>query len=190
MPAQVTLIAHLDSILGGAALGGYLRITLCGFGPIVPAVPGASIADAGVPQQIGPQGGGGSISQLLWGNDQITPAGTFYEVAVLDAKRNVIQAGNYQFSQAGGAVNVNLETAAQIVPPYGFVLSALAIKPCAGAGDTFIATSATILGVFYNGVLLRPGQVAPILSYTKAAATITLNFITEAGDTIDALVVG
>src|SRR6516164_6277086 len=101
LTAQITLSASMSSILG-VGENGYLRITLCGFGQVMPSVPGtAMLADAGVPQTVGPGGSSSPLTQLLWGNDVISPANTFYEVAVLDQARNVIQCGNYQFNGSG-----------------------------------------------------------------------------------------
>src|SRR5215831_333514 len=112
---MITLNANLESIIGAAATGGYLRITLCGFGPSLPSVRGTCmIANAGVPQLVGPQVGSTPITVQLYGNDVITPANTFYEVAVLDANQNVVQCGNYSFSGSG---TYDLSNAAQLVQP-------------------------------------------------------------------------
>lgn len=116
--AEVTLNANLESILGGGEGGGYLRIILCGSGAVIPVVAGTCVLeDATIPQLIGPQVGSTPISQLLFGNDVITPNGTFYEIAVLDGRKNVVQAGMYQFAQAGGPNTVDLSTATQIPAP-------------------------------------------------------------------------
>lgn len=182
---QITLSAQLNSILGGSALGGFLRITLCGFGPVMPAVPGnGMIADAGVPQTVGPQGGSGPLTQLLWGNDVITPATTFYEVAVLDQNKNPIQCGNYLFTGTG---TVDLSGAAQIVPPYGFKLGNLRYAPCTGSlPGTHFTAPGTVIAASYNGVLLPYGMALPTLSYTATGNAITLNFPAGLGDRIDA----
>jgi hypothetical protein len=93
----VTLTATTKNFMGNAALQGYLRITLCGFGPVLPSVPTVCmLANAGVPQFLGPAS---SFSQLLWGNDVIAPVNTFYEVAMLDTNKNVIQAGIYSLDR-------------------------------------------------------------------------------------------
>jgi hypothetical protein len=180
----VTLTATTKNFMGNAALQGYLRITLCGFGPALPSVPTVCmLANAGVPQLLGPAS---SFSQLLWGNDVISPAETFYEVAMLDANKNVIQAGVYQFPNATGTID--LSSAAQFIGPYGMSLPSLAPAPCSGAvpGSTYTAPGIPIL-VFLNGVMLPRGESSPTLSYTATAETITLNFATAALDRIDAL---
>jgi hypothetical protein len=180
----VTLTATTKTLMGNAALQGYLRITLCGFGPVLPSVPTVCmLANAGVPQFLGPAS---SFSQLLWGNDVIAPVNTFYEVAMLDTNKNVIQAGIYSFLNSAGSVD--LSSASQIVAPFGISLPSLSPAACSGAvpGSTYTAPGIPIL-VFLNGVLLPRGESSPTLSYTATAQTITLNFATVALDRIDAL---
>jgi hypothetical protein len=195
--SQFVLEADLVSILGGLT-GGYLRITLCGFGPILPWVlitapitaPPLMLADAGVPQLVGPQDVSAAPLQIaLYCNSLITPGGNFYEIAMLDKNKNVIQCGNYQFNTVGATVN--LAIAAQIVGPYGFSLGSLQYLPCTGSGSNYVAPGKSVIAVSYNGILLVRGQALPTLSYTVAAGTtnITLNFATESGDRIDAFVV-
>lgn len=190
MPAltpQITLTANLETILAGAAEAGYLRITLCGYGPVCPAVPGtAMLADSGVPQYVGPQVGSTPLSVTLFGNDVITPAGTFYEIAVLDYRKNVIEAQIYQFT---GTQTIDLSSAAPVTGPYGFLIGDLAYRQCSGAvpGSAYVAPG-KVVAVAYNGVLMPEGVALPVLSYTVGSdgVTITLNFATEAGDRIDA----
>jgi hypothetical protein len=185
----VTLTANLQSILAGGELGGFVRITLCGFGPVLPCVPGtAMLADAAIPQVIGPQEGATPITQKLYGNDVIRPLNTFYEIAVLDQNKNVIQAGLYQFDNAAGSVE--LCSAPQALPPYGFYLGNLVSVQCTGTipGTVYVAPG-PIVGLFYNGILLESGQAPPQLSYTLSVenTTATLNFNTQLRDRIDAL---
>lgn len=188
---QITLTANLESILAGAELGGYLRITLCGSGPVIPAVPGTCIlADATIPKIIGPQVRSTPISIELYGNDVIVPGPdiTFYEIAVLDQDKNVIQSGNYRFDGAG---TTDLSEAAQILAPYGFFLGFLKVVACTGAvpGTHYAAPGAQfIVAVLYNGVVLDPTD------WSAVGRAITLNFATEIGpdgtpDKINALCV-
>lgn len=188
----VTLSANLQSILGSAAEAGYLRITLCGFGPLLPVVPGgtAVLADAGVPKIIGPQEGTTAISEELWGNDAIIPPGTFYEIAVLDQDKNVIQAGAYQFAQTDG--ELDLSQLPQYPGPYGFLVSSLAYMPCTGTiGGRVFSAPGRLVGVTYNGIFIFQDAVLPNLGYLLEpdGKTITTNFDTEPGDRIDAFCV-
>lgn len=182
---MITLTANLESILNGAETGGFLRITLCGFGPVLPSTPGVMIADAGVPQEVGPQQGSTPLSVELYGNDVITPANTFYEVAVLDQNHNVVQAGNYQFTGSG---TFDLSTAVQLVQPLGFQPGGIQYLACTGSipGNVYTAPGIPI-AVSYNGLFMRANQAPPLFSYTVSGEVITLNFSTQAGDRIDAI---
>lgn len=180
---QITLTANLESILAGAELGGYLRVTLCGYGPQIPAVPGTCmVADAGVPQYVGPQSGSTPISMQLWGNDVIQPANTFYEVAVLDANKDVIQCGMYQFTGSG---TTDLSQAIQILPPFnlGFFIQTLRYARCTqvGLGGSVYTAPGPVIAVAYNGVLMGSEF------YSISGSQITLvGWSTELGDRIDA----
>jgi len=182
---MITLTANLESIVGGSESAGYLRITLCGFGPIQPSVPGSMLADAGVPQLVGPQQGSTPLSVQLYGNDVITPQGTFYEVAVLDQNQNVVQCGNYQFTGSG---TVDLSQAVQLVQPMGYQPGGIQYLPCTGSlpGNVFNAPG-IVVGVSYNGLLMRANLNPPWNSYTLNGQVITLNFQAQLGDRIDAI---
>lgn len=175
---QITLTANLESIANATELGGYLRITLCGYGPQLPAVPGTCmVADAGVPQIFGPQVGATPISVLLWGNDVITPSNTFYEVSILDPNKNVIQSGMYTFTGSG---TTDLSNAVQNVPPYGFPLGGLAYMACEASGGAVYTAPGPAVAVAYNGVLLDAQY------YTISGPLITLTWTPELGDKINA----
>lgn len=192
MPAtpNITLTATLVNLsgdaVGTAADPAKLRIALCGYGPILPEITGTATLDKPGPYffyDIGTGIGGGS-GVKLWGNDQLTPNGTFYEIAVLDGDDNVVQCGAYRFT--GGPVTIDLSNAVQIVPPYGLPIGGLQYLVCSGAvpGTAYTAPG-IVVAVAYNGNFLRP-----TIDYTVAGGTnITLNFATETGDTIYALCV-
>jgi hypothetical protein len=182
----ITLSASLKA-QDGTPIAGFLRITLCGFGPVVPHVSDGMLADAGVPQVVGPQTAAGPLTQLIYGNDVITPNTTFYEVAILDENRNVVQSGNYLFTGAGTR---NLYNSTQIVPPYGFFAGALRYLACSGAvpGTVYTAPGPPV-AVTYNGILMAADEAPPLFSYTLSGNIITLNFTTQVGDRIDALCV-
>lgn len=182
---QITLTASLDSIVGAAAVAGYLRITLCGYGPQIPSVPGTCmLADAGVPKLVGPQEGSTALSVELFGNDVIAPENTFYEVAVLDQDRNVIQAGLYQFT---GTEDVDLSDAVQVLPPFnlGFFISKMAYGRCTqvGLGGTTFNAPGRVIALAYNGVLMG----SEFWSQSTDGTTINLiGWSTDPGDRIDA----
>lgn len=184
----ITLTANLESILDGTENAGWLRITLCGYGPALPVIPATCVlADAGVPLYVGPQVGSTPISVELWGNDVITPGMTFYEISVLDENKNVVQSGCYQLTGSG---TFDLSTLTPIPPPSGFPLGTLFINPCAGSipGSVFTAPG-QVVAPFYNGIMVPRGLSLPTLSYTLDASgtVITFNFATGLGDRVDAL---
>lgn len=194
MPAtpNITLTATLDDLTGAAAgstaTPSKLRITLCNFGMVLPTIVGTAML-----AKVGPfaiYSTGSAISTLLWGNDQISPANTFYSIEILDGEDNVVQCGAYQFT--GGPATIDLSNAVQLTAPYGFPIGDLVYEPCSGAlpGTVYVA-SGPVIAPAYNGVLLPAGQSLPTLSYTLASdqVTITLNFTTETGDRVDALCV-
>jgi hypothetical protein len=182
---QIHLTANLESIIAGGETPGYLQVTLCGYGPVLPCVPGTGmLADAGVPQLIGPQVGSTPLEVDLYGNDVIQPLNqTFYAVAVLDRKKNVIQSGIYQFTGSG---TQDLANAGQVLPPFnlGFVITTMRYMSCNAPprlpNTVFTAPGAPVLAVAYNGVFLGPDY------YTIDGAQINLTFTTELGDRIDA----
>lgn len=174
-----TLTADLKSILN-ADSAGYLEITLCGFGPQLPVIPSTDyvLADAGIPLLVGP---GPNIAQVLWGNDQISPTSTFYCIAVLDAKKNVIQAANYTLTGTAG----NLSTLVPMIPPYGFPLGDLVYEPCNGSVPGTVYTAAgPIIALTYNGVVLPEGASSGLTWTQGPSDTATLNFTTQPGDLI------
>jgi hypothetical protein len=169
---------------------GYFRITLCGYGPIRPTIPGTChLADAGVPQVVPVDATTGKMDVMIYGNDVIDPPGTFYEVAVLDQNKDVVQANNFLFT-GSGLRTLSVQT--PIIPPYGFPIGDLAYLPCVDTGDRvhYTAQSAQIVGVTYNGVMMPQGLTfPPYVSYTVSGSTITMNLTTDVGDRIDAFCV-
>jgi hypothetical protein len=177
-----TLTATLQTITGGAAgtttYPAKLIIVLCGFGLAIPGVTGTStIAQRKYVLLVSSSG---QASQLLWGNDQITPAQTFYSITVVDGAGNILQTGNYELVGSGG----DLSTLTPIVPYVPPVPSSLQYRSCTGAvpGTAYVAPGQTI-AVTQNGVFLRPN-----IDYTVGGGVnITLVNATSAGDSVYAL---
>lgn len=175
---QITLTATLDDITGqpagSTANPARLRIVLCGFGLTLPQIVGTATLARIVYDE---RSTGGQISAALWGNDVITPAGTYYAITVFDGDNNVVQCGAYRFT---GTTTVDLSSAPQITPT-----NSLALSPCSGAvpGTVYTAPGQIIL-LLYNGIPQRPG-----VDYTLGAGgnVANLTFTTQAGDSISAL---
>lgn len=106
----VTLTVTLQDVTGIDVDNGSLVIRLCGFGQSLPRIAGTSML-AKVTMKI-PLATGISAGINLFGNDQITPAGTYYAIEVIDANKNIVQAGIYQFTSGQ---DIDLSNATQIV---------------------------------------------------------------------------
>jgi hypothetical protein len=149
---QITLTASLLDLngnqLGSAGSPAYLRIALCGFGQSLPRVAGTAMIGsvASWPGDIAYTGT--ALSIKLWGNDVITPGPgtTYYSIAVLDANRNIIQSGAYQFS---GTQTVDLSTATPYIPA--------------------APTNPTVIG----GVAIVPYSAAPIFNCSSSSGLLT-----------------
>jgi hypothetical protein len=110
----ITLTATLQNASGAVDTGAKMRVTLAGFGGIVPKVNNVSMLS--MIRQTLLQPAGGPISLLLYGNDVITPGPsiTFYCIEIFDSKGNIVQSGNYQIAGSG---SVDLSTLNQYFPP-------------------------------------------------------------------------
>lgn len=191
MATPITLTATLQDFTGASESAGSLIIALCNFGSSIPRVAGTSIlADCG-PTQI--EAVAGVVTTPVWGNDQITPQGTYYCIEVANENGDVVQCNLYQFTGSGG---VDLSTATPIDPNIGtpafqFATTDIFLITLTGAnrpGSTYTLRyspyNGTLLGLFYNGNYQIPG-----LHYTLTGQTITLNFSTGIGDNLAAVYV-
>lgn len=108
---QITLTAQLGDLTGNADPRSKIRITLCGFGGLMPKVIGTAMLAKALYEQVQT---GSSISIQIWGNDVIKPDGTFYCIEIIDSKGVRVQAGNYQLTGSG---TQDLSTLPQYLPP-------------------------------------------------------------------------
>ena len=186
---NITLTALLQDIaghpLGSAANPCKLCIALCGYGPYLPKIAGTSML-----ARVGPiylESTNGSFSTPLWGNDVITPSGTYYTVALLDGQGNVVQCAAYTLTGSG---TQDLSGILPTIPPYGFPIGNLVYRPCTGSGRNWTAPGKAIV-VTYNGINMPQGASFPINSYTldSSGTQITLNFVPDTTDRIDAFCV-
>lgn len=182
---QVTLTATLTDIsgndIGTVSNPATLEVVLCGFGPILPCVPGTCNIDQ---IEIVERTSDGAISILLWGNDVIYPLGTFYQVTLRDGKKKVVQSGAFQFIGSGSR---DLSSAAQISPG---VTSIFEEAPSGTfPGTTYLLSKIPIngllLGLFLNAGYLRPG-----IDYSIIGRTLTTTFATQPTDSLSAVYAG
>lgn len=90
---QIVIQGTLQDIFGDPDSGSLLNVQLCGFGSVLPRVVGTSII-AAVEQTIDCTNG--TFSVEIWGNDVITPGGTYYTLQLIDDEGNVLQTAAYQ----------------------------------------------------------------------------------------------
>ena len=185
----ITLTATLQDVsgndIGSAAQPAQMRIALAGFGSQIPRIAGTSVL-----ARVGPiyvPATGTQISTLLWGNDAITPAGTWYDIALLDQNGNVVQAGLYSIAGSGTVDLSNLAplVSAALQPPVGQLVEYSFV---AGAnGTTFNLPSLPIAGAPV-WIFLRRQKLSKSngdYNVLGARVTITLAGGYYAGDLID-----
>lgn len=176
---QITLTATLMDVsgnnVGSMANASQMRIALVNYGPVLPCVPGTCNIDKPGPIYI--RSTTGTVSVKLWGNDVIYPLGTFYDIALLDDRGNIVQAGAFQFS---GTETVDLSSATPLTPGQPTLFS----EPLLGDGITIPLTvphsiiGGTLIGLYYNGGFQRPG-----VDYTMSGQQVNLSFTPYPGDT-------
>lgn len=138
---NTTLYAALDDLLGNAAGStanpAKLRIALCGYGPSLPRISGTAMLAKVGPYDI--YSTGAAITINLWGNDQIVPANTYYQISILDGNDNLVQTAAYQFA----AGSYDLSTLTPYIPFPGPPTPADAVlkNPSGGLGVTQVINS-------------------------------------------------
>jgi hypothetical protein len=162
--ALITVSGHCKDP-SGANIAGHVVFTLCNFGANIPRVIGTN---AMVPVSVTVDAAAnGSWSTSIQGNDSIdpgaanTPPTTFYNVAFLDANKNIIQILPFNFTGAGPN---NLDSQAPLntipsptTPPNNAAL--LAANQTFTGNDTFQGTTtlgATLIGSLSGSITGSP----------------------------------
>ena len=173
-----TLLDYSGNIIGSAIQPAWLRIGLCGFGPVLPSIPGTGNITKITSWFLDVPFVGTALSVKLWGNDQVNPSGTYYAISVLDQQKNIIQTGIYQFT---GTQTIDLSSAAQIVQPMAPQLFSFVAKACTGTTPGTVFTVPTpvyggaLFGVFYRGVFY-PATYGSTTNFTLTGQTLTMSF--------------
>ena len=173
-----TLLDYSGNTIGTSAQPAWLRIALCGYLGVTPAVPGAGNIAKVTSWFVDIPFAGTMLSVKLWGNDQISPSGTYYCISVLDTQKNVVQTGVYEFT---GTVTVDLSNAPQIVPPAVPQMFNLANRGLIGTTPGTVFTVPTpvwgnrLLAVFYKGAFY-PAVKGSTTNWTLAGQTVTMSF--------------
>lgn len=157
----VTITGTMED-LTGTANAGKLVWTLVNFGDFLPEISGTMVlAELSVTTQAASNG---TFSQTLWGNYQLSPSNTFYQLAVIGADGTQVIVAAFQFNTAGS-----------------FDLSTLV--PISGSTPPiFIPTAVTS----FNG---RTGVVVPATGdYSFSQISGTLTSAQEPSTTVNAVV--
>lgn len=162
---QVTITGKLQDLFGAVVSGAYLIFQLCGYGAQLPRVAGTSMLAKTAPDQV-PVAGDGTFSKPLYGNDAITPAGTFYTIQVQDDNGNIVQTGSFQFTGSG---SLDLSTVAPFdpanpIPP--------APTPTVLGGNVTVPFSAT--PIFDCSLVSPAGVISFQMTLTGNVASSTL----------------
>jgi hypothetical protein len=178
----ITLEAMLQDVsgnaLGSAANPAQLRIALCGYGNQLPRIAGTALIAAVGPLYL--QVVGGSITAMLWGNDAITPAGTYYDIALLDTSGNVVQSGLYQLTGSG---TFQLSSLTPLNPPPPAIPAPFALdQVMSGAGTQITLAPSPMPGatmlVFRDGIVMS--VAAGDITVNGAVVTFTQGYESSA----------
>jgi hypothetical protein len=95
---QITITWNSETLGGGQDAVSQLLFELANYGTNEPCVPGTCILS---PITLTATAVAGAGSQVLWGNDVISPAGTYYKVTFLASNGSTIATLPYQFTGSG-----------------------------------------------------------------------------------------
>ena len=173
-----TLLDYSGNTIGTSAQPAWLRIALCGFGGVLPAIAGTGNITKITSWFVDIPFTGTALSVKLWGNDQISPSGTYYAISLLDTQKNVLQTGIYQFF---GTQTIDLSVAPQIVQPPVPQIFNLVLLATTGTVPGTVFTVPTpvwgnsLLAVFYKGAFY-PAVKGSTTNWTLAGQTVTMSF--------------
>ena len=173
-----TLLDYSGNTIGTSAQPAWLRIALCGFGGVLPAIAGTGNITKISSWFLDIPFTGTALSVKLWGNDQISPSGTYYAISVLDTQKNVLQTGIYQLY---GTQTIDLSMAPQIAQPPVAQIFNLVTLATAGTVPGSVFTVPTpiwgnnLVAVFYKGVFY-PQVKGSTVNWTLAGQTVTMSF--------------
>jgi hypothetical protein len=94
---SLTITASLEDLSGTANVGG-ATFTLVGYGNIPPKVSGALLSVLSITATAN---GSGAISQVILGNDVVSPSGTTYVVSVFSSTGAFVFTARYSLTGSG-----------------------------------------------------------------------------------------
>jgi hypothetical protein len=154
MPAtpQITLTATLLDLAGSVVAGGTLKFYLSGFFSASPEIPGTAMI--GKSPILATANGSGVVTQLLWGNDVISPAETFYCIVCSDSEGNHVWTQNYQLS-GGGSQNLSDLSPYNPPPPLPSGLRWIEVAIASDGTALFDASLGSSISTTFHIVLTR-----------------------------------
>ena len=113
MPTTCTVTGNIELLTGIAAVNGSIVFRLQNYATNVPRVTGTATLVA--PTTTVTPDGTGFFTLQLWGNDNITPAGTYYEVTFIgDLYGTIINSENFVIT--GATLDLNTATPISVAP--------------------------------------------------------------------------
>ncbi len=180
MPTQATVTGNLQTLTGGAIPQGQLTFELINITPgQMPQVSGTSILP--VLRKVVQTAPDGSFTVSLWGNDNITPPVTLYNITLSDGLGTYL--GPLTFSITGGSANLNSATpqgANVITGPYtwtGLQTFQAGISADGTHVETIPSTTSTLVDLTTSQTLTNKALTSPTINGTPTGTgipTITL----------------
>lgn len=187
MPSPAfTCTGTLENVTG-SGVAGSVTFLLCNYGDNAPLISGTALLCPIAITAIA--NGSGVFSQLLYGNDQIAPSNTYYQVSIITPSGTVVLVGAYQFTGSGG----DLSNLTPIIPPSPGVTIPTTVwsfnevpsGTINGSNPVFTLAHApspsSSLMLFLNSSLLTAG-----IGFTLAGNTVTMqpSYIPYPGNTL------
>lgn len=170
---MINITGSLTELTGLSDVSGTVIFQLQGFGNWLPTVPGtgllATISTTAILA-------GGTFATSLFGNDKISPAGTYYLVTIISDSGAQLASVPYQFT---GTASVDLSSASPMITAptdispislidcqaSGFTIQhkrgTYASMPALANAELYFATDTSQLFMGFNGINVQVGGVFP-----------------------------
>jgi hypothetical protein len=174
MPSPAITVVGTLTDLTGAANAGSVVFRLVNYGNLAPVISGTSILAQVV--NTATANGSGAFTITLWGNDAISPSGTYYEVSFLNAASGETVTVAYRFTGSGSFDISSLSPLVSVAAPptfYPVVTNPTGKQVITGyplgvseldIGYTHLTSAATITRViqFPDATVVFPSSFSPV----------------------------
>jgi hypothetical protein len=117
---MLTVAGTTKDILGANAVAAKVRAQLCNFGNYAPRISGIGILARTAPLDLTTDASG-AFTTSLYGNDVISPGGTYYTFTFLDDRKNVVMCNAYLFTDGVNvpdlSVKIPYDPSTVVLPP-------------------------------------------------------------------------